>query len=128
MSSPAAHALTNGIGVDYAFDAVGSGPLIEACLMATRNGGTTVMVGAAPIDQSVALNPAVLFMISERKLMGSFLGSCNSRRDIPRLLDLWRAGQLDLEGMITSRRPLAEINEAFADVAATRGIRTVISL
>jgi S-(hydroxymethyl)glutathione dehydrogenase/alcohol dehydrogenase len=123
-----ARELTNGIGVDYAFDAVGSGPLTEACVAATRNGGTTVMVGAAPIDQGVALNPAVLFMLSERKLMGSFLGSCNSRRDIPRLLDLWRAGQLDLEGMITARRPLAEINDAFADLAAARGIRTVISL
>ena len=48
--------------------------------------------------------------------MGSFLGSCNSRRDIPRLIALWRAGRLDLEGMITSRRPLAEVNEAFADI------------
>jgi Zn-dependent alcohol dehydrogenase len=123
-----AHALTNGIGVDYAFEAVGSGPLVESCLFATRNGGTTVMVGAAPIDQGVALNPAVIFMTSERKIIGSFLGSCHSRRDIPRLLDLWRAGRLDLEGMITARRPLGEINDAFADLTAARGIRTVISL
>ena len=47
------HALTGGIGVDYAFDAVGSSPLIETCLWSTRNGGTTVLVGAAPIDQAV---------------------------------------------------------------------------
>jgi len=122
------YALTGGIGVDYAFEAVGSGPLIETCLFATRNGGTTVMVGAAPIDHAVTLNPAVVFMTSERKLMGSFLGSCHSRRDIPRLIDLWRAGQLDLEGMITSRRPLAEINDAFADLTASKGIRTVLSV
>ena len=82
----------------------------------------------APIDQNVTLAPAVMFMTSERKLMGSFLGACNSRRDVPRLLDLWRAGRLDLEGMITDRRPLAEINDAFADLAAARGIRTVISV
>ena len=126
--SRAVHALTGGIGVDYAFEAVGSGPLIETCLFATRNGGTTVMVGAAPIDHGVTLAPAVLFMISERKLMGSFLGSCHSRRDMPRLLDLWRAGQLDLEGMITQRRPLAEINEAFADLTAAKGIRTVLTV
>ena len=48
----------DGICADYAFEAVGSGPLVEACLMATRNGGTTVMVGAPPIDHGVALNPA----------------------------------------------------------------------
>ena len=51
-SSPPCHALTGGIGVDYAFEAVGSAPLVESCLFATRNGGTTVMVGAAPIDQA----------------------------------------------------------------------------
>jgi Zn-dependent alcohol dehydrogenase len=123
-----AFALTDGIGVDYAFEAVGSGPLIQQCIASTRNGGTTVMVGAAPIDHAVALNPAVVHMITERKLMGSFLGSCHSRRDIPRLLDLWRAGRIDLEGMITSRRPLADINDAFADMHAARGIRTVIEL
>jgi Zn-dependent alcohol dehydrogenase len=123
-----AHELTNGIGVDYAFEAVGSGPLVESCLFAARNGGTTVMVGAAPIDHGVTMMPAVLFMTSERKVIGSFLGSSHSRRDVPRLIDLWRAGQLDLEGMITSRRPLAEINHAFDDLTAARGIRTVISL
>ena len=47
---------------------------------------------------------------------------------MPRLVDLWRAGQLDLEGMITQRRPLAEINEAFADLTAAKGIRTVLTV
>ena len=60
--------------------------------------------------------------------MGCFLGSCNSLRDIPRMVDLWRAGQLDLEGLITHRRPLDEINEAFADVEAGVGIRTVLEM
>jgi Zn-dependent alcohol dehydrogenase len=47
---------------------------------------------------------------------------------VPRLLELWRRGALDLEGMITSRRPLAEINAGFDDMRARRGIRTVLSL
>ena len=122
------HQITEGIGVDVAFDAVGAGALVETCLWATRNGGMTVMVGAGGLDEDVTLAPAVVFMSSERKLVGSFLGSSNSRRDVPRLLALWRAGRLDLEGMITSRRPLTEVNEAFADMRATRGIRTVLSL
>ncbi len=122
------HELTGGIGVDYAFEAVGLGSLVETGLFATRNGGTTVMVGAGGLDQNVSLAPAVMYVTSERKLMGSFLGGCNARRDIPRLLDLWRAGRLDLEGMISQRRPLAEVNEAFADLTASRGIRTVLQV
>ncbi len=120
--------ITGGIGADYAFEAAGSGPLAETCLWTTRAGGTTVLVGAAPIDQSINLGPAVIMMASERKIVGSFLGGSNSRRDVPRLLALWRAGRLDLEGMITARRPVAEVNEAFADMTAGRGIRTVLSL
>ena len=70
----------------------------------------------------------MLFGISEKKLMGCFLGSCNSLRDIPRMIAMWRAGQLDLEALVTARRPLDEINEAFTDLAAGVGIRTVIDL
>jgi len=120
--------LTDGIGVDYAFDAVGAGAVIESCIWATRNGGTTVMVGAGGIDQTVTLAPPVLFTLTERKLLGCLLGSSSGRRDIPRLLALWRAGRLDLEGMITARRPLAEVNDAFADMTAGIGLRTVLTV
>jgi S-(hydroxymethyl)glutathione dehydrogenase/alcohol dehydrogenase len=123
-----AQALTGGNGVDNAFDAVGSTGAIETCVWSTRNGGTTVLVGAGGLDQTANLSPPVIFMLSERKIMGSFLGGCNGRRDIPRLLALWRAGRLDLEGMITARRPLAEVNEAFADMTAGLGLRTVLTI
>jgi Zn-dependent alcohol dehydrogenase len=116
------------IGADYAFDAVGRASLIESGLRATRNGGTTVSVGAVPIEESVQIAPAALFTISEKKLVGCTLGSCNSLRDIPRLIALWRAGHLDLEALITSCRPLAEINRAMDDLRAGRGIRTVLSI
>jgi Zn-dependent alcohol dehydrogenase len=85
-------------------------------------------VGAPPLEGKLELDPLVLFGISEKKLMGCFLGSCNSLRDIPRMVAMWRAGQLDLEALVTARRPLAEINDAFADLAAGVGIRTVIDL
>ena len=120
--------ITGGIGVDYAFEAVGVGALVEQCMWATRNGGTTIMVGAGGLDQNVTIAPAVIFMSTERKLKGCFLGSCNGRRDIPKLLALWRAGRLDLGGMITARRPITEVNEAFEDMKAVRGIRTVLEL
>ena len=117
-----------GVGVDYAFDAVGRASLVQTGIAATRNGGTTVAVGAAPMDDVIAIAPAALFTLTEKKLMGCALGSCNSVRDIPRLIALWQAGRLDLEGLITSRRPLAEINHAMDDLRASRGIRTILAI
>lgn len=117
-----------GIGVDYAFDAVGRGALVADGLRATRNGGTTVAVGAAPLDDAITIAPAALFTITEKKLLGCTLGSCNSLREIPRFIALWQAGRLDLESLVTHRRPLADINLAFDDLRASRGIRTVLAL
>ena len=117
-----------GIGVDYAFETAGRAELVEAGIAATRNGGTTVCVGAPPLDQGISLNPAALLVISGKKIMGCVLGSSNSLREIPRLVDLWRIGRLDLEALVTARRPLEEINDAMADLTASRGIRTVLSL
>src|SRR5215831_19641295 len=117
-----------GVGVDYAFDAVGRASLVQTALAACRNGGTALAVGAAPIDEVISIAPAALFTVSEKKLLGCALGSCNSVRDIPRLVALWQAGRLDLEGLVTARRPLAEINEAMGDLRAGRGIRTVLTL
>jgi Zn-dependent alcohol dehydrogenase len=124
----AATADLTGVGADYAFECAGVAALAGVGVEATRAGGTTVLVGAPPLEGKLELDPLVLFGISEKKLMGCFLGSCNSLRDIPRLVALWRAGQLDLEALVTARRPLDEINDAFADLAAGVGIRTVVDL
>ncbi len=117
-----------GVGVDYAFDAVGRASLVQTGLAACRNGGTTVAVGAAPMDEAITIAPAALFTLSEKKLIGCTLGSCNSIRDIPRLIALWQTGRLDLDALVTARRPLAEINAAMDDLRASRGIRTILAL
>jgi Zn-dependent alcohol dehydrogenase len=116
------------VGVDYAFETAGQAKLVEAGMAAARNGGTTVCVGAPPIDQNITIAPAVILTVSEKKLVGSVLGSGNSLREIPRLVALWQAGRLDLESLITARRPLSEINEAMDDLRASRGVRTVLSI
>ncbi|MCS5635993.1 MAG: Zn-dependent alcohol dehydrogenase [Myxococcota bacterium] len=123
-----AQSLTGGIGVDYAFECAGRGELISTGFLAARNRGTIVCVGAPPLSDSINLAPASLFVMSEKKLMGTLLGSCNSLREIPRLIALYQAGRLDLDALITARRPLEEINEAMADLSASRGVRTVLSL
>ena len=119
--------LTGGVGVDYAFDGAGSHACVGHCIAASRVGGTTVMVGA-PIDpRPLEIPIPALFLSQEKRLIGSLLGSCHSHRDVPRLLALWRKGALDLEGLITMRRPIAEINRGFDDLRASRGLRTVLS-
>ncbi len=124
----AARDLTGGIGVDYAFECAGVADLVNVGVMATRAGGTTVCVGAPPLDQSITLAPAVLFGTAEKKLLGCLLGSSNSLHEIPRLVSLWQGGQLDLDALISNRRPLEEINQALEDLEAGKGIRTVLSI
>jgi Zn-dependent alcohol dehydrogenase len=115
------------VGADYAFECAGIAALAAQGVEATRAGGSTVLVGAPPLEGKLELDPLVLFGISEKKLVGC-LGSCNSLRDIPRLVAMWQAGQLDLDALVTARRSLDEINDAFTDLGAGIGIRTVIDL
>jgi S-(hydroxymethyl)glutathione dehydrogenase/alcohol dehydrogenase len=117
-----------GVGVDYAFDAAGSARLLEAGVLATCNGGTTVSVGAPDADQVLENLPAILFAITEKRLVGCLYGGGNPHWQIPRLVSLWQRGLLDLEGMISARRPLAEINSGFDDLRAGRGLRTVLTI
>jgi S-(hydroxymethyl)glutathione dehydrogenase/alcohol dehydrogenase len=117
-----------GVGVDYAFDAAGSARLLEAGITATCNGGTTVSVGAPDATEVLDQLPAILFAITEKRLVGCLYGGGNPHWQIPRLVSLWRRGLLDLEGMISTRRPLAEVNAGFDDLRAERGLRTVLSL
>ena len=118
--------LTGGIGVDYAFDGAGARALIQQGIQATRMGGTTVMVGA-PMDLSPLEIPIpALFLSQEKRVIGCLLGSCNSHRDVPNFLALWRKGALDLESMITHRRPIEDVNAGLDDMRASRGLRTVL--
>ncbi len=105
---------TDGIGADYAFEAAGRAALIEVGLQATRSGGTTVVVGVPPLDESLTINPIAMFQTYEKKLVGSLLGSVNARRDIPILVALWQSGRLDLEGLD---------HRASADRPDQRGLR-----
>lgn len=118
--------LTGGVGVDYAFDGAGHEQLILDCLNATRSGGTTTMVGAAMGTLQIPI-PA-LMLTQEKKLQGCLLGSCNSHRDVPRFLQLWRSGALDLESMITHRHPIADINVGLDHMRESRGLRHVLEL
>jgi S-(hydroxymethyl)glutathione dehydrogenase/alcohol dehydrogenase len=117
--------VTGGEGFDYTLECVGQPQTIRAGYDAVRRGGTAVVVGMGGLDEDVRFNAFELFF-SEKKLLGSMYGSANVRVDFPRLLRLWKTGKLDLEGMITRRLAIEEVNEAFRAMQAGEVIRSVI--
>lgn len=120
--------MTRGIGADYVFDAVGRAAIVNQAINAVRPGGAVVMVGVPPLDENYTLETPAVFISQQKRLLGCLLGSVNSQYEIPRLVDLWQAGRLDLQRLITAHRPLEEINDAFDDLRAARGIRTVLDI
>lgn len=118
---------TKGIGIDHAFDTAATSSTMTACVRALRSGGQLTVVGVPAVGDGIDL-PLIAWALAEKTVTGSFLGSSNPHREFPRLLSLWRAGRLDLEGMVTATRPLTELPTAFADMKAGAGLRTVIDL
>ena len=84
------------------------------------------MVGAPITMDPLEVPIPGLFISQEKRLTGCLLGSCNSHRDVPNFLALWRKGALDLESMVTHRRPIEDINAGIEDMRASRGLRTVL--
>ncbi|RMH67017.1 MAG: Zn-dependent alcohol dehydrogenase [Actinomyces sp.] len=120
--------LTEGEGVDVAFEAAGRAELVETGIAVTRVGGTTVMVGASPVEESVTIAPAVLFTTMQKRLLGTLLGGCVPERDIPLMVELWQAGHLDLDAMVSAHVPLDDIEVGFERLRRAEGVRTVVDL
>ena len=123
----AAQDLTDGRGADYAFVAAGVPALFVRAFAATRRAGTVVCIGLPPEGAEAAF-PATALVREEKIVTGSLYGTCRDREDMPRLLDLYMAGRLDLDRLITRTYPLEDINTAFADMNAGAVARGVLDL
>jgi S-(hydroxymethyl)glutathione dehydrogenase/alcohol dehydrogenase len=120
----ALQALT-GRGPEYVFDSVGAATTISQALRAARPGGTAVIIGlhAAKVDVPI---PAGALVMGNRRLLGSFVGSMQPRLDLPMLVELYRAGKLRLDELISKRYALDELPQAFEDMEAGRVARGVL--
>ena len=119
-------ALTNGRGVDYAFEVIG---LPETTLQAynmIRKGGTAVMVGMTRAEAQLTISTFDLFY-NEKTLKGCKYGSGQVRRDFQRFADLIETGRLDTSAMVSRTIGLADVNEAFRAMEAGEVIRSVIT-
>jgi alcohol dehydrogenase len=112
-------------GVRYAVEAVGSAAVLAAAYAATGRGGTTVTVGLPHPSAELRL-PALSLVAEARTLVGSYLGSAAPRRDVPRLVALWRAGRLPVERLHSVTLPLDDVNEAMDRLAEGMAVRQII--
>ncbi|MYW69858.1 zinc-binding dehydrogenase [Streptomyces sp. SID8379] len=119
--------VTGGRGVDYAFEAVGKPATLRAAYDGARRGGTVCLVGAGSRTDIPDLNMSDL-VTSEKKLLPSFYGGDDPRRTYARIIELWRAGRLDLASMITHHVPLTEIDTALRQMRTGEALRTVIDI
>ena len=117
--------LTDGRGVDYAFDSVGLPATIKDAIAATRKGGTVVIMGLGAMRREVSM-PFGPLVVQEKRILGSFYGSCRPSRDLPRLIDLYLAKKIKLDELVTQTYKLDQVNEAFADMEAGKLARGVI--
>ena len=112
-------------GVDIAIEAASSVPALDLAWKVTRRGGTTVTCSLPNPTHHLQI-PVVQMTAEERTLKGSYLGSAVPARDIPRFIELYRAGRLPVDRLITHRLRLAEINQGFDRLAAGQAVRQVI--
>lgn len=117
--------LTGGRGADYAFLTVGSQRAIAQGFGMIRKRGTAVIIGLVPEGTVVPL-PLNLFALTERRVVGSFLGSTRLSVAFPQFADLYAQGRLKLDELITATYSLDQINEAIAIVDRGEAVRNVI--
>ncbi len=118
--------VTAGDGFDYVFEVVGKSAARTAYEL-TRRGGTLVVVGAGAMDDFLQLSMFELFF-DEKRILPSMYGGGDVLRSYERTIALWRAGRVDLAGLITHRVPLAEINEALDGMRTGTALRTCIEI
>ena len=117
-------ATTGGAGVDVAVEAIGNPETVTAAVKSLRRGGTAVQVGIGPWGAELSIDMSLL--LDERKLLGCYYGSLRPAYDIPRYIDLYRAGRLLIDELITAEIEQDEINDAFELLEQGRGIRSLV--
>ncbi|MDQ4069220.1 MAG: Zn-dependent alcohol dehydrogenase, partial [Actinomycetota bacterium] len=110
--------LTGQRGADVAFEALGRGPTIDQTLAMTRRGGQAILVGIPALDVFVTLPAMIGVVLQERTIKGCWYGSSDIRRDVPRLVELYRQGQLELDRLVSERIALPNVNHALEAMKA----------
>ncbi|HEX8485929.1 Zn-dependent alcohol dehydrogenase [Sphingomonas sp.] len=116
-------AITKG-GVHHAIEAVGRPQSAATAVKVLRRGGTATILGMMPLAEKVGLS--ALDLLSGKRLQGGFMGSNRFPVDLPRLVDFYQRGLLDLDSIIGERMPLDRINHAFDELRKGDATRSVV--
>jgi S-(hydroxymethyl)glutathione dehydrogenase/alcohol dehydrogenase len=112
-------------GVHHAIEAVGRPQSAATAVKVLRRGGTATILGMLPPSEKVGLS--AIDLLSGKKLQGGLMGSNRFPVDIPRLVDFYMRGSLDLDTIIAERMPLERINDAFDELRKGDATRSVIT-
>ena len=115
--------LTKG-GVDHAIEAVGRPASGELAVKSLKRGGTATILGMMPLQHSVGLS--AMDLLSGKQLQGAIMGGNRFPVDIPRLVDFYMRGMLDLDSIVSETIPLERINEGFDQMKRGDAARSVI--
>ena len=116
--------LTQG-GADHSFECVGNTTLMRQALECAHKGwGKSTIIGVAGAGQEISTRPFQL--VTGRVWQGSAFGGARGRTDVPRIVDWYMDGRIDIDSLITHTLPLERINEAFDLMASGESIRTVV--
>jgi len=117
--------LTGGFGADYTFEATGNVAVMRQAVESARMGwGLCTVAGVAARGETLDIVPR--YLITGRRVAGSSFGGVKGRDGVPRLVERWLAGEIDVESFISHRITLDEVNRGFELIEAQNGIRSVI--
>ena len=116
--------LTDG-GADYSFECIGNTKVMRQALECTHKGwGRSIIIGVAEAGAEIATRPFQL--VTGRKWEGSAFGGARGRTDVPRIVDWYMDGRINIDDLITHRLKLEDINEGFGLMKRGESIRSVV--
>jgi S-(hydroxymethyl)glutathione dehydrogenase/alcohol dehydrogenase len=117
-------ALTNG-GADYSFECIGDVKTMRQALECCHKGwGVSVIIGVAGAGQEIATRPFQL--VTGRTWKGTAFGGARGRTDVPKIVDWYMQGKINIDDLITHTMPLEKINDAFHLMHDGKSIRSVV--
>ena len=114
-----------GGGADFSFECVGNPALMRQALECTHRGwGESIIIGVAPSGTEISTRPFQL--VTGRNWRGSAFGGARGRTDVPKIVDWYMEGKINIDDLITHTMPLDEINTAFDLMHEGKSIRSVV--
>jgi S-(hydroxymethyl)glutathione dehydrogenase/alcohol dehydrogenase len=117
--------LTGG-GADYSFECIGNVEVMRQALECCHKGwGTSIIIGVAPAGAEISTRPFQL--VTGRNWRGTAFGGAKGRTDVPKIVDWYMEGKINIDDLITHTMPLEDINNAFDLMHEGKSIRSVVT-